>query len=136
MSLRCEFFARRVSELSENKFQIQVFAAGKIVPGLQVLDAVQNGTVECGHTSPYELINEFHKGYGTLFLPAGNTNCQMGGWYRKEITSEGGKRSLCGSLGKECVVQARPPNLGGLPSFRGAPFGAKRSEDDDGWAKA
>ena len=49
----CEFFARRVSELSDNKFQIQVFAAGEIVPGLQVLDAVQNGTVECGHTSPY-----------------------------------------------------------------------------------
>ena len=29
-----------------------VFAAGEIVPGLQVLDAVQNGTVECGHTAP------------------------------------------------------------------------------------
>ena len=49
----CEFFARRVAELSDNKFQIQPFAAGEIVPGLQVLDAVQNGTVECGHTSPY-----------------------------------------------------------------------------------
>jgi TRAP-type mannitol/chloroaromatic compound transport system substrate-binding protein len=32
-------------------FQIQLFAAGEIVPGLQVLDAVQNGTVEMGHTS-------------------------------------------------------------------------------------
>ena len=28
------------------------FAAGEIVPGLQVLDAVSNGTVECGHTTP------------------------------------------------------------------------------------
>ena len=26
------------------------FAAGEIVPGLQVLDAVSNNTVECGHT--------------------------------------------------------------------------------------
>jgi len=48
-----EHMAKRVAELSENKFQIQVFAAGEIVPGLQVLDAVQNGTVEMGHTATY-----------------------------------------------------------------------------------
>ncbi|MEJ0072105.1 MAG: TRAP transporter substrate-binding protein [Pseudomonadota bacterium] len=46
----CEQLAKRVSDLTEGKFQIQVFAAGEIVPGLQVLDAVQNGTVEVGHT--------------------------------------------------------------------------------------
>jgi hypothetical protein len=34
-----EQMAKRVAELSDNKFQIQVFAAGEIVPGLQVLDA-------------------------------------------------------------------------------------------------
>src|SRR5215472_484451 len=39
----CEQFAKRVAELTDNKFQIQLFAAGEIVPGLQVLDAVQNG---------------------------------------------------------------------------------------------
>src|SRR3954451_23306898 len=42
--------ARRVGGATDNRFQIQVFAAGEIVGGLQVLDAVQNGTVECGHT--------------------------------------------------------------------------------------
>jgi TRAP-type mannitol/chloroaromatic compound transport system substrate-binding protein len=42
--------ARRVAGATDNKFQIQVFAAGEIVDGLQVLDAVQNGTVECGYT--------------------------------------------------------------------------------------
>ena len=42
--------AKRVAEATDNKFQIQVFAAGEIVQGLQVLDAVQNGTVECGYT--------------------------------------------------------------------------------------
>src|SRR5262249_10455481 len=45
-----EWISQRVAALTENKFQIQVFAAGEIVPGLQVLDAVQAGTVECGHT--------------------------------------------------------------------------------------
>src|SRR3989440_3737954 len=47
----CEYFAKRIAEMSDNKFQIQVFAAGEIVPGLQVLDAVQNGTVEIGNTA-------------------------------------------------------------------------------------
>jgi TRAP-type mannitol/chloroaromatic compound transport system substrate-binding protein len=32
------------------KFQIQVFAAGEIVPGLQAADATAAGTVEAAHT--------------------------------------------------------------------------------------
>ena len=48
-----EFFCKRVAEITDNKFQIQPFAAGEIVPGLQVLDAVQNGTVEMGNTAMY-----------------------------------------------------------------------------------
>ena len=39
-----EYLSKRIAELTDNKFQIQVFAAGEIVPGLQVLDAVQAGT--------------------------------------------------------------------------------------------
>ena len=42
--------AKRVAEATDGQFQIQVFAAGEIVPALQALDAVQNGTVECSHT--------------------------------------------------------------------------------------
>ena len=48
-----EMFAKRVAEMTDGKFQIRVFAAGEIVPGLQVADAVQNGTVEAGHTAAY-----------------------------------------------------------------------------------
>ncbi|MFZ2158563.1 MAG: TRAP transporter substrate-binding protein [Bradyrhizobium sp.] len=114
-----EMMAKMVAEATDNKFQIQLFAAGEIVPGLQVLDAVQNGTVECGHTASYyyfgkdptftfgsavpfgpnqrinqawymlgggkELLNEFFKGYNVHSILAGNTGCQMGGWFRKEI---------------------------------------------------
>src|SRR5204863_10169707 len=29
--------------------------------------------------------NEFYKKYNIYSLPAGNTGCQMGGWFRKEI---------------------------------------------------
>src|ERR1700704_7052216 len=48
-----EMMAKMVAEATDNKFQIQTFAGGEIVPGPQVLDAVQNGTVEMGHTASY-----------------------------------------------------------------------------------
>ena len=78
----CEYFSKRVAEITDNKFQIQVFAAGEIVPGLQVLDAVQNGTVEMGNTALY-----YYWGknaaftYGTA-LPFGLNARQMNSWIR------------------------------------------------------
>ncbi len=116
-----EMTARFINEATDGRFQIQVFAGGEIVPGLQVVDAVQNGTVECGHTASYyyfgkdptfafgtsvafgpnarlnqgwwtlgggkEVLNEFYKKYNCTAFLAGNTGCQMGGWFRKEINS-------------------------------------------------
>jgi TRAP-type mannitol/chloroaromatic compound transport system substrate-binding protein len=116
-----ELLSKTVAEATDNKFQIQVFAGGEIVPGLQVVDAVQNGTVEMGHTASYyyfgkdptfgfgtsvafgpnarinqgwytlgggkEVLNEFYKSYNIISFLAGNTTCQMGGWFRKEINS-------------------------------------------------
>ena len=117
----CEVMAKAVAEATDNKFQIQTFAAGEIIPALAIVDAVQNGTVEIGHTASYyyfgkdptfafgtsvafgpnqrlnqgwltlgggkEVLNEFYKKYNCLALLAGNTGCQMGGWFRKELTS-------------------------------------------------
>src|SRR6476660_10280487 len=48
-----ELISKRVGQMSGGKFNIKVFAAGEIVGGLQVMDAMQNGTVECGHTAAY-----------------------------------------------------------------------------------
>jgi TRAP-type mannitol/chloroaromatic compound transport system substrate-binding protein len=48
-----EVLAKAVGAMSDGKFQIQVFAAGEIVPGLQALDAVSNDTVEMCHTVSY-----------------------------------------------------------------------------------
>jgi len=78
----CEYFAKRMAEMSDNKFQIQVFAAGEIVPGLQVLDAVQNGTVEMGNTACY-----YYAGKDPAFtfgtaLPFGLNTRQMNAWLR------------------------------------------------------
>jgi len=53
-----EFLAKRVAEMTDNKFQIRSFAAGEIVPAFQALDAVQNATVEACHTAPYYFIGK------------------------------------------------------------------------------
>ncbi len=48
-----EVLAARVESLSEGRFRIRSYPAGELVPGLGVLDAVQQGTVELGHTASY-----------------------------------------------------------------------------------
>lgn len=45
--------AKAVSDATDGKFQIQSFAAGEIAPGLQALDVVQSGAVECAQTPVY-----------------------------------------------------------------------------------
>jgi TRAP-type mannitol/chloroaromatic compound transport system substrate-binding protein len=45
--------AERVALLTGGRFQMRVYAAGEIVPGLQVMDAVQAGTVQAGLTPGY-----------------------------------------------------------------------------------
>src|SRR3712207_7411428 len=45
------YLAKRVAQMTENRFQIRTFAAGEILPALQVLDGLQTGTVECGQRS-------------------------------------------------------------------------------------
>jgi TRAP-type mannitol/chloroaromatic compound transport system substrate-binding protein len=75
-----EAMSKRVAACTGNRFQIQVFAGGEIVPGLQVLDAVQNGTVQCGHTAPY-----YYWGKDAAFamdtaIPFGFNARQMNAW--------------------------------------------------------
>ncbi len=50
--------ARFVREATDGAFDIQVFAAGEIVPGLQAADAAQNGTVEMCHTASYYYVGK------------------------------------------------------------------------------
>ncbi|MEB3263119.1 MAG: TRAP transporter substrate-binding protein [Synechococcus sp.] len=75
-----ETICRRVRELSSGRFEIVPFAAGELVPGLEVLDAVQNGSVECGHTSSYYYIGKNPSlAFGTS-VPFGLTAQQQNAW--------------------------------------------------------
>lgn len=48
-----EEIAQRLSEATDGRFQIQVFSAGEIVPGLDAINATTDGTVECSHSVGY-----------------------------------------------------------------------------------
>jgi len=50
--------AKFVREATDGNFDIQVYAAGEIVPGLQAADAVMNGTVEMCHTCSYYYVGK------------------------------------------------------------------------------
>src|SRR5712672_2743866 len=75
-----EDFAKRVAALTDNKFQIRVFAAGEIVPGLQVVDAVQNETVECGHTASYYYVGKDPTFAFDTAVPFGLNTRQHNAW--------------------------------------------------------
>ncbi|HEX4942950.1 MAG TPA: TRAP transporter substrate-binding protein [Usitatibacteraceae bacterium] len=75
-----EFMSKRVAACTGGKFQIQVFAAGELVPGLQVLDAVQNGTVQACHTAPYYFWGKDPAFALDCALPFGLNARQMNAW--------------------------------------------------------
>src|SRR6266481_4145180 len=75
-----EDFAKRVAAITDNKFQIRVFAAGEIVPGLQVVDAVQNETVECGHTAAYYYVGKDPTFAFDTAVPFGLNTRQHNAW--------------------------------------------------------
>ena len=48
-----EVLSKRVAELTDGRFNIRVFPAGELVPYNQVLETVQKGTVQMGHSASY-----------------------------------------------------------------------------------
>jgi TRAP-type mannitol/chloroaromatic compound transport system substrate-binding protein len=48
-----ETFTKYVAEATDNKFQIQVFPAGEIAPGLEAANEVGKGSIEMCHTATY-----------------------------------------------------------------------------------
>lgn len=75
-----ELVCQRVSDMTDGRFTITPFAAGELVPGLQVLDAVQAGTVECGHTASYYYVGKNPAlAFGTS-VPFGLNAQQQNAW--------------------------------------------------------
>lgn len=75
-----EMLVKRVADATDGKFQIRLFAGGEIVPGLQVLDAVQNGAIECGHTAPYYYVGKDPAFAFATAIPFGLNARQQNAW--------------------------------------------------------
>ena len=69
-----------VAAATNNKFQIQVFAGGEIVPAFGVVDAVQNATVQCAHTAPYYFFGKDPTFALACAIPFGTNDRQQNAW--------------------------------------------------------
>lgn len=103
-----EFVAQRVSEMTEGKFKIQCFAAGEIVPGLAVLDAVQNGTIECGQT-----ISSYYVGKDPAFAIGGTLPCGFNSRQQNAWMLWGGGREVMNEFWKQYNVLGIPAGNSG-----------------------
>ncbi|MGF1537065.1 MAG: TRAP transporter substrate-binding protein [Elainellaceae cyanobacterium] len=75
-----QHIAQRVEQMSGGRFTIEVSAAGELVPGLQVLDAVQAGTVQCGHSAAYYYTGKSPALAFATAVPFGLTARQQNAW--------------------------------------------------------
>ncbi len=75
-----EVLAQRVAAMTGGKFEITPYQAGEIVPGLQVLDAVQKGSVEVGQSAGYYYTGKHPALAFDTCVPFGLTPRQQAAW--------------------------------------------------------
>ncbi len=75
-----ETFAEEVSNMTGGRFQIRVYPAGELVPPLQVMDSVQQGVVQCGHTPSYYYVGKTQVLAFDTAVPFGLMPRQQGAW--------------------------------------------------------
>ena len=75
-----EVFAQSIKAMSGGKFEVSVHQAGELMPAFNVVDGVQNGTVEMAHTAPYYFFgkNEVFAIGGAI--PFGMNSRQLTSW--------------------------------------------------------
>lgn len=88
-----EELAARVKAMTGGNFDIRVYPAGELVPGLQVMDAVQNGTVQAGQTCSYYYIGKKPALAFDTCVPFGLSSRQQIAWLE-----QGGGRALIDGL--------------------------------------
>ena len=122
-----ERIAERVSSLTGGRFSIRVYAAGEIVPALQVMDAVQQGSVQAGFTPGYYYIGKNPALAFDASLPFGLTMRQHTAWLRYGGGSElmegvygdfGILPIPCGNTGTQMGGWFRQP-INGLSDLQG-----------------
>jgi TRAP-type mannitol/chloroaromatic compound transport system substrate-binding protein len=119
-----EVLTKYIAEVTDNKFQMRIFAAGEIVPGLQVADAVQNGTVEVGHTAGGYYVGKDPTFAIDTALPFGMNTRQQIAWM-----NWGGGRELMNELYRDYNIYGM--NCGATGAQMGGWFRKEIKSVDD-----
>ncbi len=75
-----QLLCQRVKEMTNGQFIITPYEAGKITPALEILDAVQTGKTECGHTASHYYLDKNPALAFATTLPFGLTAYQQFSW--------------------------------------------------------
>ena len=76
-------FCKMIEEATDGNFSIRLYPAGEIVPGFGVMDAVSNGTVECGQTASYYYYGKDPSFSFDTAVPFGLNARQMNAWMQE-----------------------------------------------------
>lgn len=95
-------FARRVEEMSAGRLSFKIYSSGELVPPFAVEDAVQKGTVEIGHTTPYYAAGKNPALHFFSTVPFGMNATEQVAWLRHgggqelwdEVNAERGIKSF------------------------------------------
>ena len=72
--------ARYIGELSNGRLEINVYAAGELIPAFEVFDAVSRGTAEMGHGASYYWRGKTEAAQFFCTIPFGMNAHEMNGW--------------------------------------------------------
>ncbi len=105
-----ETMSKYVAEATDNRFQIQIFAGGEIVPPLQAVDAVTEGRVEMCHTAGYYFVGKDPTFCLYCAVPFGLNSRQQNAWFydgdgMKLLNEFGQKFKLHGLVGGNTGTQ-------------------------------
>ena len=104
-----EVLAKRVEALSGGAFRVRVYPAGELVPGLEVMDAVQQGTVQVGQTASYDYTGKNPALAFDTCVPFGLTARQQNAWLH-----EGGGLELIQGLFSDFGIRTFPAGNTGV----------------------
>ena len=78
-----ERLADRINTMSNGRLNVKVYAAGELVPALEVFDAVSRGTAEMGHGTPYYWKGKVPAAQFFTSVPFGLSTLEMNAWLSK-----------------------------------------------------
>ncbi len=104
-----EMLGEITSSLTGGRFRIRAYPAGELVPGLQVMDAVQQGTVQVGQSTSYYYTGKNQALAFDAGVPFGMTARQQDAW----LNEGGGLEVVRGVFSDFGIISFPGGNTGG-----------------------